>query len=240
MRWLHIVGLVAGVAACGGGKTQIEIGPVPPRQTGAPLVGPLCQPAECKCREGDTDAGEPEEGKKRFEIRLGPSPQALWVTLPEGVLYKSAERAQACFYVDLAPGTVTAELRASDKDGVSAAMTVKELGTSTKSWYDTFAFECGSPGVCSFDELQSNKATYASYQRGLHDPCGSVKIRNIMWDHGKAPDEMHPSELVMRFTMQIYKLAPSKPHGSECGRGQHDGGPGGEDAPLEDEGGSTP
>ncbi|MGE0548564.1 MAG: hypothetical protein AB7O24_02605 [Kofleriaceae bacterium] len=234
MRWLHVVGLLAGLCACGGSKTQIEIGPVPPRQTGAPLAGPLCQTEECKCAEGGEDAGFPEAGKKRFEVKLGPSPQALWVTLPTGVLYKSAERAQACFYVDLAaPGTVTAELRASDDNGVSAAMTVKELGNKTKSWYDTFAFECGSPGVCSFDELQSQKATYASVKRGLHDPCGAVKIRNVMWDHGKAPDQMHPSELVMRFTMQIYKLDPDKPHGSECGRGQTDEEPAAEDAPIE-------
>ncbi len=212
------VALISVVGSCGGGRQQIAIGPPPAPETVGTLAGPLCQGNQCKCREGAEDggAGLPDAGHKRFEVKLGPSPHDLWLSFPGTVLYKSKERPEACFYIDLAPGDHTAELRASQPEGVSVALAVRELGAATKSWYDTFQFMCGSPGVCSFDELDANKAAHANVKRGLHDPCGSVKVKNVLWDHGKAPDQMHPSELVVRFTLDIYKFAPSQPHGADC------------------------
>jgi hypothetical protein len=219
MRSLWFVALIVAVGSCGGGRTQIAIGPPPAPKTVGALAGPLCQGDQCKCREGAEDggAGLPEGASKRFEVKLGPTPHDLWLSMPGGtVLYKSKERPEACFYIDLAPGEHTAELRASQPEGVSVALAVRELGTQTKSWYDTFTFNCGSPGVCSFDELESNKAAHESVRRGLHDPCGSVKVKGVIWDHGKAPDQMHPSELVVRFTLDVYKFAPKQPHGDNC------------------------
>src|SRR5439155_17100535 len=108
------------------------------------------------------------------------------------VLYKTPEHAEECFYVDLPTGNQIVELRASNPDGVSAGLQVHELGTKTKSWYDTFAFECGVPGVCSFDELDSLKSHYADAKRNVFDRCGTTKVKGITWDHGKAPDQLHP------------------------------------------------
>lgn len=206
--------------SCSGGARQIEIGPAPAPQTTGTLVGPLCRDGRCTCRDATNDPGLPDGTRKRFEVRLK-SAQQLWLKLPsDTMLYKDPERAEACFYVDLPAGESAIELRASNKDGVSAEVVIRELGTKTKSWYSTFQFECGNPGACSFEELDALKASYAQHKRGLHDPCGSVKIKGITWDHGKAPDGLHPSELLVRATLDIYKFAPWKQSGDEtCGEG---------------------
>lgn len=219
------------LAACGGGKTQIAIGPVPQPRTTGTLAGPLCEYDHCTCADAQHDPGVPEGTRKRFEIKLSSS-QQLWATLPgDTVLYKSPEKAEACFYVDLAPGQHPIRLRASDKNGVSAQLDVREIGTKTKSVYQTFSFECGNPGVCSFEELDALKASYAQVKRGLHDACGSTRVKGINWDHGKAPDGSHPSELVVEATLDIYKFVPWKQHGDPtCGEGGGRKGPDGDGA----------
>jgi hypothetical protein len=225
--------LAFAICSCGGGATQIEIKPPPPKMTSGTLAGELCNNGVCKCRSGTGDggAGTPEDGRKRFEIKLG-SAYDLWLTMPGRVLYKSPETAEACFYVDVAPGDQPLQLRASNKNGVSLSLEVRELGTATQSWYDTFAFSCGNPGVCSFDELDGKRAEYAGIKRGLHDPCGSTKVKGIAWDHGKSPDQLYPSELAIELTLRVYKFAPWKPHGdATCGQGR---GPKGEGSELDE------
>src|SRR5213075_1992386 len=154
-RQLLMLASLLGPAACGGDRPMIKIGPPPAKATRGALAGPLCSGQGCTCMQSPEEAGAPEGGGgKRFEIRLGPTPHDLWLTLPGHVLYKSAERPEMCFYVDLPPGAHQMELRASQPDSVSAAIAISELGARTKSAYATFRFSCGSPGgVCSFDEL---------------------------------------------------------------------------------------
>jgi hypothetical protein len=212
MRFQRIA--LAGLVSCsGGGRTQIEIKPPPPKLTTGTLAGSLCKDGVCACRSGGGDggAGYPAEGHKRFEIQMH-SAYDLWLTLPGTVLYKSPEKADACFYVDLAPGYYPFQLRASNPNGVSFAFEIHELGTATHDWYDTFAFGCGHPGVCSFDELDGIKSTLAA-KHGIHDICGSSRIRSVIWDHGKSPDQFHPSELAVQATLDVGKKAPTKPHG---------------------------
>nr|MBA3453548.1 hypothetical protein [Deltaproteobacteria bacterium] len=204
-------------------------GAVPPKQTTGTLSGPLCQNDGCACAKTEADAGVPDDGgRKRFELRLK-SAQELWVKLPGDMsLYKNKEKVEACFYVDLAPGEHPISLRASDPVGVSAELVVREIGAKTGSFYNTFQFECGNPGACSFEELDAVKESYKQYARGLHDTCGSTRIKGIAWDHGKAPDGTHPSELVVRATLDVYKFPPWKKSGDEtCGEGGGRG-PGGE------------
>lgn len=210
---------LAAVFGCGATTTQVEIPPPPAKTTRGSLAGPLCTPDGCSCRSDDKDAGTPDDGRKRFEIRLE-SAYELWVTLPDGVLYKSPERAEACFYVDFHPGKHPLTLRASQPSGVSFALTVRELGTKTHSWYDTFSFGCGHPGVCSLDELAIRRNELKQVARNIHDLCGSTKVKGVTWDHGRVPDKEHPSELVLRLSLDIYKFAPWKPHGDPtCGKG---------------------
>lgn len=197
---------------------MIAIGPPPAKLTRATLAGPLCTADRCKCRDqsaaADGGAGVPEDGQKRFEIRMT-SPNELWATVQGAVLYKSPEQAETCFYVDLPSIDLPIELRASRPEGVAAKWTIRELGTKTKSWYDSFTFVCGSPGVCSFEDLDAAKAEQRHPKRDL---CGSVKVKGIGWDTGKAPDQLHPSELLVRLTLGIYKFVPSKPHGADCAK----------------------
>jgi hypothetical protein len=202
---------------CGGDRHQIAIGPPPAHQTEGAFAGPLCSGDRCKCRSGADDAGEPPEGYKRFELRLK-SAQQLWATIGTNHLYKNAEAPETCFYVDLPSGDTPVELRASDPNGVSAEWTISEYGSKPKSWYDTFRFECGNPGVCSFEEIDSRKEEYSTMKRGLHDPCGSTKLKAVSWDTGKAPDNQHPSELLVRLTLDVYKFLPEKAHGDECAK----------------------
>lgn len=215
--------MVAAAACSGPSRPQIPIGPPPPRGTHAVLAGGLCQDDRCTCRgdAGDGGVGVPDtEDRKRYELRLT-SRHELWVTINRtSVLYKSPERALACFYVDLPTGAHDVELRAQSPDGVSAALEIHELGTRTRSWYDTFEFTCGVPGVCSLEELEANKARYLRARRHLFDPCGTTKVKGISWDHGKSPDQLHPGELVVRLTLDIYRFAARKRHGDDtCGQG---------------------
>lgn len=219
MTRLVLVALVVG--ACSGtpkGVAQVKLAPPPEPTTRATLVGPLCEDGVCKCRDrslpGDGGAGEPEGTVKRFEVKIGPADHELWVTLDDMVLYKSKARAEDCFYVDLPAGSKhPMGLRASSDGGVSARVEVQEYAPATKSWYQTFRFSCGAPGVCAHDELDQQKAEYAVYKRGVHDPCGSVKIQQIGWDTGVAPDQLHPDDLQVAWTLDIYDFAPKKPHG---------------------------
>ena len=184
------IGIAFGCVSCGGGgRQQVKIGPPPAKMTKGMLTGESCDNGVCKCRtgEGAGGIGVPADTRKRFEIKLE-SAYDLWVTLPDTTLYKSPETASVCFYVDLSPGKQPMSIRASNKAGVSFAVEVHELGTKTKAWYDTFAFRCGHPGVCSFAERDGKKAEYAGIKRGLHDKCGSTKIKGVAWDHGKSPD----------------------------------------------------
>ena len=211
--------LVLVLAACGGGapRTVITITPPPEPETRGALAGPLCQGTACTCRDetapADGGAGAPAEGLKRFEIRIGPQDNPLWVTLDDRVLYKSAARAEECFYVDLAPGDHPMRIRASRDGGISAGVRVQEYGVDTQSWYDSFQFVCGIPGVCAHEELDDYKASLKKFRRGIQDPCGSVKVKQLSWDTGKAPDQVHPNDLAVGLTLEVYYFPPRGPHG---------------------------
>ena len=202
--------------ACSGGQHQIDIGPPPAKATRGTFAGPLCSGDHCKCRDAG-DPGVPTDLAKRFEIKLT-SPQQLWIKVGNNEMYKDAERVDACFYIDLPPGSeVPIEMRASESNGVAASWQIHELGTQTKSWYDTFSFSCGNPGVCSFEELDSKKPELKDPK---HDHCGSVKVRNVTWDTGRSPDQLHPSELLVRAKLKIYNFVPSRAHGDDCSKKQ--------------------
>lgn len=215
------------LVACGGGAANsptVIVTPPPEPMTKANLVGPLCKPEGCTCRDpgapGDGGAGVPPAGVKRFEIRVGPSEHELWVNLDKMVLYKSTARAEDCFYVDLADGEHPVVLRAHHAGGLSAAVQISEYGAQTQSWYDTYGFACGVPGACAIDELAEYKAGLDRYTRGIHDPCGSVKIRGLAWDTGTAPDQVHPDDLTLELTLKIFAFTPKEPSGDPACAGR--------------------
>lgn len=205
-------------AACGGPAGGVRLAPPPAPETRAVLAGPLCAGPRCQCRDleapGDGGAGVPAEGRKRFEVRLGPSPHPLWATVGDAQLYKSAERPEECFYLDLAPGKVPVSLRAPGGAGVSAAVALRELGAATGSWYESFRLACGAPGACTRDELAAEKARLAAAPHGIHDPCGSAKVTGLRWTSSAAPGgEARLVDLRVDLTLQVYRFAPARPHG---------------------------
>ena len=36
-----------------------------------------------------------------------------------------------------------------------------------------------------------------------------MKVKGITWDTGRSPDQLHPSELLVRATLNIYKFVPT-------------------------------
>ena len=121
----------------------------------------------------------------------------------------------------------TVELRASKPEGVSAAFAIRGLGTATKSWYDSFKFECGSPGVCSFQELDDLKPTYAAYKHGVEDFCGTVKVKGLTWDTGHAPDQLIRASCWCRLGLDVTTQVASQRRGNPaCGHGHRPGAPG--------------
>lgn len=210
--------------------------PTPPRQTAGVFSGGLCNGDHCTCRPanaaGDGGAGVPENGQRRFEVRLA-SAQELWAKIGATTMYKSPEQVEACWYVDLPAGDTPVELRASNAAGISAELAIHELGTKTKSWYDTFHFNCGHPGACSYDELEAFKNEYRAHQHQVADLCGSVKIKGLVWNAQHAPDAVHPGDLLLDLVLDVYKREPSLPHGDPgCGHVSKQPAAGSNDVPV--------
>jgi hypothetical protein len=38
-------------------------------------------------------------------------------------------------------------------------------------------------------------------------------VKQVAWDAGRSPDQMHPRDLQVEATMQVYEFDPDKPHG---------------------------
>ena len=206
---------------CSGASSSIPpMAAIPSAETKATLAGPLCEFANCKCRE---EAGDPPqeapEGFKRYEVRIGPADNPLWVSIGDMVLYKSNERAMDCFYVDVRPGRHPVRLQAKQDTGFAARLKISELAPSNQGWYDSFQFACGAPGVCARDTLREWKAEVARIDDNVHDPCGSTKIRQVVWQTGRLPDDVPPGELQLDFILDVYKFVPTfGPGATECAR----------------------
>ena len=209
-----LAAVVTAATACGGAEPVMQ--PLPPRVTRGTLVGPLCQGGDvkCTCREPGQDIGAPEPGHKRFEIRLGPTGDALWLMVDDMVLYKSHERAEECFYIDLRPGRHALRLRAEGERGFAARAVVAEqapppAGEAAPGWYDTFIFDCGTPGYCSMAALDEWHAWVQSRRGRVYDPCGSTKVRELRWQTGRVPDRQHPDALQLDLVLDVYQFTPA-------------------------------
>ena len=217
-------GLAAAVAvsaalvttSCGGSGSGKGFGAIPERITLGTLSGPLCQDNACRCAEPGDDPGlATRDGYKRFEVRIGPVENELWVQVDEMVLYKGVERATECFYIDLETGKHPVALRAERENGFAARLTISELGKLGA--YSSFEFACGSPGPCGFEALREWHASLDRYKRNVHDPCGSTRIRQVQWKSGQTPDRSHPEALQVELVLDIYPFQPEHPSGhAEC------------------------
>jgi hypothetical protein len=216
---LVLLASLCGALGCSSSVKHEAIPQPPESRTTATLRGPLCKDQVCTCRSDDAAPGVPDKGLKRFELKLGPSDNELWATVDDMVLYKSREHAEDCFYVDLGAGDHKVSLRARGDNGFGAKVTISELGAAGPWWYDTFEFSCGAPGMCDQETLAAWKKAIAGFAQ-KHDPCGSTKIKGITWQTGTMPDNIHPNDIRVELTMQVYEFAPQYGPGDEhCARG---------------------
>lgn len=211
--------LALSLAACAGSQKYEPLPDPPQPETRATLSGPLCDASGCRCRSAADEAGEPPPDFKRFEFQLGPTSNEFWVTVDDMVLYKTKQRAESCFYLDLRPGEHRVTLRASGEEGFGARVAVSEQGAEGPWWYDTFEFSCGAPGRCDKDTLDAWKKR-TDQLGSKHDPCGSTKISGVTWQTGKMPDLRHPSDILLELTLDVYRFTPENPPGAdECAAG---------------------
>ncbi len=186
--------------------------PTWPPETRATLVGSLCGDGICRCRISDSQAGQPTAADhKRFEFKLGPAANELWVTVNGMTLYKDKESNNQCFYLDLAPGRHNVRLRARDRMGVAAGLAISEMHTNNYWWYKTFQFRCGTPGGCEKTQLARYRDSLNNYQRGIHDPCGSTKIHGLNWESGRLSSGRVLRYLDFRFALDIRGFVPKHP-----------------------------
>lgn len=213
---LVVVAAVATTVMTSCGGSERGFGAVPERLTLGTLSGPLCKGNACRCAEPGDDPGlAAREGYKRYEVRIGPVDNELWVEVDDMVLYKGIERATECFYIDLANGKHPVILRAARQNGFAARLRISELGKLGA--YDSFEFACGSPGPCGLDAMRAWRASLDKYERSVHDPCGSTRIRDVQWKSGETPDLIHPEALEVQLVLEIYDFEPRHPSGhAEC------------------------
>jgi hypothetical protein len=202
-----------------------------PNEAGARanLAGARCHGAVCTCRSRVGNPAEnpaPDEGHKRFEIRLGAGGGPANLTSPTlGELSSVGGPGEACFYVDVVPGTthemtfVAVERR--PEEGVSPVLEIAEYGPKGPWWYDVLAVKCTGPGGhCNRDGADAWSAEMKTRRRGRIDPCGSSVIKDLKWDTtgGTGVRELGLfADFKVTFTMEVKKFATQfKPGATEC------------------------
>jgi hypothetical protein len=219
--------VIGSLAACGSSEKRLEFPATPEEKTLATLAGHRCTTGDyCACRraadaEDNTEKAPPPEGHKRFELRIASSDGRAWVVIDgKDQLFKSTERIEDCFYLDLPNGDHTISMRAkadSEQGGVGAGLKVLEYGPQTNAWYEIFQMTCGAPGACDKDSLVEWKQRAEADRRTIWDPCSSTKVKGIAWETGRMPDALHPEELTVSFSMKLYDHSPRfQPRDETC------------------------
>jgi hypothetical protein len=216
-------------AGAGAGAAPGVTAAAAPNEAGARanLGGSRCHGAVCTCRSRVGNPAEnppPDEGHKRFEIRIGAGGGPATLTSPTlGEL--SSGPGDACFYVDVVPGTthevsyVARERR--PEEGVSPVLEIAEYGPKGPWWYDVLDVKCQGPGGhCNREAADAWSAELKTRKRGRIDPCGSSVIKDLKWDTtgGSGVREMGLfADFKVTFTMEVKKFATQfAPGSTEC------------------------
>jgi hypothetical protein len=195
----------------------------------ANLGGARCHGAVCTCRSrgsgDDKETQPPDEGHKRFEIRLGAAGGAATLSSPTlGELAAGPD--ESCFYVDVVPGTthevsfVAKERR--PEEGVSPELEIAEFGPKGPWWYDVLVVKCdgGPGGHCNRDAADAWSAELKTRKRGRIDPCGSAVVKGLKWDTtgGTGYRELGLfADFKVTFTLEVKKFPTQfQPGSTEC------------------------
>jgi hypothetical protein len=229
IRLVACLVLAAGCASSGtSGKS--ETAAPPPPSVGAPLAtaGARCAGATCRCRpvdqynrgtEGNTaNEGSITPGEKRFEVRTGRGFDQMTISIDgAGTLTKDTSQTEpSCGYFDLPPGRHAVRVKISAQDraqGIHPRILVNEYGKETHDWYDTFAFACGANAPCIKDDMGIWLDEVRKVDRGIFDKCGSTRVENVRWSVEHSPEQTL-EDLVLDFTLHVYKFDPRFPHGA--------------------------
>jgi hypothetical protein len=232
--------LVAGMG-CASGRTSTAAAateaasahPVPAEKPGARdanLAGSRCPNgpgAPCTCRDRRGDAAEnppPDEGHKRFEIRMAADEGSAALDSPT-LGHFAARQAETCFYIDVVPGTFsdavfTAKEGLAGK-GVGPALEISEYGPKGPWWYKILDVHCSGPeGKCNREAADDWGKDVKTRKRGRVDPCGSTVVTRLGWDTtgGTGDPELGLfREFIVSFTMEVKRFRTEfRPGSTEC------------------------
>jgi len=233
--------LLAGASACANQSTFAPVSAADsatakaatgekPGARDANLAGGRCKGGAgepCKCRDKRGDAAEqppPDEGHKRFEIRL--SAEGGYASLDSPTLGHFAARdTEACYYVDVVPG-VTSDISYVAKEswpgkGLGPTLEITEYGPKGPWWYPIVHVHCSGPGGrCNRDAADAWGADIKTRKRGRIDPCGSAVITHLGWNTtgGVGDPELGLfRDFLVTFTMEVKRFATQfKPGSTEC------------------------
>jgi hypothetical protein len=225
----------AGPSASGagsGGAADLPTAAAPPPDTApgavhANLAGARCHGATCDCRNRHGNPAEnpaPDEGHKRFEIRLAGEDGSAALESPTLGRFTAGSN-EACFYIDVVPGTthdVSFIARESHPEGgVGPLLSIAEYGPKGPWWYGIVEVHCAGPGgKCNRDAADAWGADIKRRKRGRLDPCGSTVITHLVWDTsgGTGSRELGIfQDFSVKFTMEVKKFATQfAPGSTEC------------------------
>jgi hypothetical protein len=198
----------------------------------ASLAGARCKggaPCTCRNREAGSPAENPppDEAHKRFEIRLGATGGGA--TLDSPTLGHFTASDEACFYIDVLPGTTSditfTATEAVKEGGVGPLLDIAEYGPKGPWWYDVINVRCPGPnGRCNRDAADAWSAEAKGRKRGRVDPCGSSVISHLTWDTSGGVGNRELGlfkDFTVHFTMEVKRFQTQwPPHAKECVAGK--------------------
>jgi hypothetical protein len=236
--------LAVALLAAGGCASQATFTPVSGAETAttkaasgerpgardANLAGGRCkqgpgQPCACRDKRGDpAEQPPPDEGHKRFEIRVGA--EGGYATLDSPTLgHFSARGIEACYYVDVVPGT-TSDVTFVAKEswpgqGLGPTLEITEYGPKGPWWYPIVHVHCSGPGGrCNRDAADAWGADIKTRKRGRIDPCGSTVVTHLNWNTtgGAGDPELGLfRDFTVTFTMEVKRFPTQfRPGSTEC------------------------
>ena len=223
------------LGACGGGGSPATAdgprsSPTPPsRRPRRCWSGRCARASACQLpRAATTTPASPEAGLQALRGPARPGRRPLWVTVDGMVLYKSRERAEDCFYVDLAPGEhqvdaarrgdgrpVGARWRSPSRRRRGRDLVVRHLRLRVRH-----ARACAT--LDELDELEgASRQAQARQARPVRLDQGARASR---WDTGRMPDQRPPERARARSSPSTSTSSrPTSPPGSSDVRQAGDG-----------------
>jgi hypothetical protein len=176
-------------------------------------------------RAGCRADGEKEQvpaGLKRFELRIARGVDATTITIDgrRALVRGTVEQpAETCAYVDLAPGEHALSWREEAKTpevGIQPMLAIAEYGPAVNAWYHTLEVACTTAEGCLKDDMHAAIEKLGAVPRGLHDPCGSTRVKGLRWAAEHSPS-VKLEDATVELTLHVYGFATKHPPGSaEC------------------------